>query len=469
MKRLAVGQTLRTRLVPIAVLVFAVVALSAPLALFALRLHNLRFVARTTASRVAELIAREAQERPALWKYDTLKLVDHIRAYRLQADVVDVTIVDRDGEPVGVGHAAGVTACGDRTSTAATGAQGVALWEEIAIVLDNERVGEVWVGVSTSRARQSALLLLLPFTVLGLVLAGLLYGLPMRSMGQAERRIVALVGELEDSRTALAALNQSLELQVAERSGELRRANAELKHKEERLRELSSRALALSESERRAIARELHDSVGQALTAVRIHLTLLDNLADRDAKGPADRAGALIRQTIDMTDETIDEVRRAVMRLGPAILDDIGLPEALERYCDDFAERTRIAVHRAIAPGRAPLSNAVEGALYRIVQEALTNITKHAAATSVSVELSERDGAVVLTIEDDGRGFTVGSPETSRGHGLSGMRERAELLGGSMTVTSKPGAGTRLCAELPVARASGGSPPWPVDRLRRSS
>lgn len=459
MKRLAVGQTLRTRLVPIAVLVFAVVALSAPLALFALRLHNLRFVARTTAHSVAELIAREAQERPALWKYDTLKLVDHVRAYRLQADVVDVTIVDRDGEPIGIGHASGVTACGERAATAAIGAQGVALWEEVAIVLDNERVGEVWVGVSTSRARQSALLLLLPFTVLGLVLAGLLYGLPMRSMGQAERRIVALVGELEDSRTALAVLNQSLELQVAERSGELRRANTELTHKEERLRELSSRALALSESERRAIARELHDSVGQALTAIRIHLTLLGNLTEGDGKGPGDRAGALLRQTIDMTDETIDEVRRAVMRLGPAILDDIGLPEALERYCDDFAERTRVAVRRSIDPGREPLSNAVEGALYRVVQEALTNIARHAAATSVSVELSERDGAVALTIEDDGRGFTVGSPEASRGHGLSGMRERAELLGGSLSITSKPGAGTRLCAELPLARAGGGVRP----------
>ncbi len=453
MKRLAVGRTLRDRLVPIAALVFAVVTLSAPLAMFALRLHGLRFVARTTARSVAELIAREAQERPSLWKYDTLKLVDHVRAYRLQADVVDVEVVDRDGDPIGVGRAGGVAAGGEREPAGAAIPPAAALWESAAIVLDNDRVGEVWVGVSTARARQSALLLLLPFTALGLVLAGLLYAVPMRSMAEAERRIVALVRALDGSRTELATLNQSLEQQVALRSSELTRANAELVRKEERLRELSGRALALSESERRAIARELHDSVGQALTAVRIHLTLLGALsADGSAKATL-RMGTILTQTIGLTDETLEEIRRAVLRLGPAILDEIGLAEAIERYCDDFAERTGVTVRHSIDPGGAPLSQSLEGTIYRIVQEALTNVARHAGASAVEVSLRAEGSAFVLSIEDDGRGFAPGSAEASRGNGIAGMRERAELSGGSLAITSRPGGGTRLAVELPVAIA----------------
>jgi signal transduction histidine kinase len=453
MKRLAVGQTLRERLVPIAVLVFAVVALSAPIALFALRLHGLRFEARTTAKSVAELIAREAQERPALWKYDTLKLVEHVRAYRLQTDVVDVEVVDRDGASIGLGRAASMAPGGDREAAARGAAQGATLWEAAAIVLDNDAVGEVWVGVSTARARQSALTLLAPFALLGLVLAGLLYGVPMRSMADAERRIVALVRELDGSRKELAGLNQSLEQQVAERSRELVQANAELVRKEERLRELSARASALSESERRAIARELHDSVGQALTAVRLQLTLCGTLAtDGSPKATAKMRGVL-EQSIGLTDETLEEVRRAVMRLGPAILDEIGLAEALERTCDDFAERAGVTVKRAIEPGGAPLSHGLEGAIYRIVQEALTNVARHAAAKVVTVELRAEGGDLVLSVEDDGRGFVPGSPEASRGNGLGGMRERAELSGGTLALTSRPGGGTRLVVTLPAPGA----------------
>lgn len=452
MKRLAVGRTLRERLVPIAVLVFAVVALSAPLAMFALRLHGLRFVARATARSVAELIAREAQERPALWKYDTLKLVDHVRAYRVQADVVDVEVVDRDGESIGLGRAVGVAGGRAREPAAGPGEGGAELWEAAPIVLDNDRVGEVWVSVSTASARQAALLLLVAFTALGLVLAGLLYGVPMRSMAEAERRIVALVRELDGSRQALATLNQGLERTVAERSSELLRANAELVRKEERLRELSSRAIALSEGERRAIARELHDSVGQALTAVRIHLELLGTIASDASPKAADRRAAVLRQTIATTDETLEEVRRAVMRLGPAILDEIGIAEALARTCDDFAERTGITVRRSIDVGDAPPSNGVDGALYRLAQEALTNVARHAGARNVDVELAARDGGFVLRVEDDGRGFSPGAPEASFGNGLAGMRERAELLGGSITIDAAPGRGTRLTARLPATR-----------------
>ncbi len=266
----------------------------------------------------------------------------------------------------------------------------------------------------------------------------------MRSAGRAEGRIGALVREIDRSRRALSSRGEDLEREVAARSSELSAAYAELQRKEAHLRELSSRTAALEEDERRAIARELHDSAGQALTAIRIHLQLLgESLPEASPMRP------LVTQTMGMTDETLEEIRRAVRMLGPAILDEIGLARALERYCDDFAERSRAEVRCSIDLGEEPLSAAAESACYRIAQESLTNVAKHAAATRVSVRLAREGDLVVLEIEDDGRGFTP-SEAGGDGRGLTGMRERTELLGGSLRVVSEAGAGTRIRAELPA-------------------
>ena len=241
---------------------------------------------------------------------------------------------------------------------------------------------------------------------------------------------------------ALSNRGEDLEREVRARSSELSAAYAELQRKEARLRDLSSRTAALEEDERRAIARELHDSAGQALTAIRIHLQLLGE----SVEGPSMRE--LVAQTVAMTDETLEEIRRAVRMLGPAILDEIGLAQALERYCDDFAERSRTEVTRSIDTGASALSAAVESACYRIAQEALTNVAKHAAARHVSVRASIEAGALVLEVRDDGRGFSPSEP--SNGRGLTGMRERTELLGGMFPAAPRP----RARASAPNCRCS---------------
>ncbi|MFO0587416.1 MAG: sensor histidine kinase [Polyangiaceae bacterium] len=439
---ITLGRYLGSRLMPLAALVLVAVSLSAPVAFLALRLRELHAAADHTAHAVADLIAQEAEQRPHVWRYDTPKLVEHV-ARQKPADVERIEIADPSGRPMGFGSG---------TDLAELRGTDV-LWESVALQIGGEHVGDVWVAVSTSRARRDGLLLLVPFTLIGFVLAALVYGIPIGAAGRAERRIGALVAELDRSRAALANRGEDLEKEVRARSSELTLANAELKRKEARLRELSSRTAALEEDERRAIARELHDSAGQALTAIRIHLQIL---RDAQEKEPMKK---LAGQTVAMTDETLEEIRRAVRMLGPAILDEIGLARALEQYCDDFAERSRVEVTRTIDFSDVPLSAAIESACYRIAQEALTNVAKHADARHVDLRVTVEDAALVIEISDDGRGFLP--TDRGDGRGLTGMRERTELLGGAFHVTSKPGEGTTLRADLPIAppssRADGGA------------
>ena len=330
-------------------------------------------------------------------------------------------------------------------------------WASADVFVGPERVGAVWVAVSAERIRRDALWLLMLFGTLGIALAGLMCGIPLGAAGAAERRIRDLVARLEGSRGALAELNRDLEAKVEARSGELRAAYERLRAQERHLRELSAHAQARQEHERRAIARDLHDSVSQALTAVRIHLQLISaRSADTELSRMAERS-------IGMTDEALEEIRRTVMNLGPAILDDVGLTEALRRYCDDFAERTGILVDREIADPAEPVPGEVESACYRIVQEALTNVARHAAARSVEVRLDIAGGRVHLTVRDDGHGFDPGHSENP-GHGLAGIRERVELLDVTLAIETAPGAGCGLRVELPLVAGRA-----PVDHLRGAS
>ena len=201
------------------------------------------------------------------------------------------------------------------------------------------------------------------------------------------------------------------------------------------------RVVEAQELERRRLARELHDQTGQELTSV-----LLGLKAVEEAKSGAERAEALaaVREQVV---ETLHDVRRLAVELRPKALDDFGLVPALERLRDTFAEQTgmRVDLESRI---RERLPTDVETALYRIVQEALTNVVKHAQATAVSIVLAPKDRAVTALIEDDGRGFTPdGSGE---GLGLLGMGERLALLGGRLKIESSHGAGTTIVAEVPL-------------------
>lgn len=203
------------------------------------------------------------------------------------------------------------------------------------------------------------------------------------------------------------------------------------------------RVVQAQELERRRLARELHDETGQALTSILLGLKPLEEaLADHPARAGL---GELREQVVS----ALQDVRRLAVELRPAVLDDFGLVAALERLLESYAEQSGIRVDFHSALGTARLPSDVETALYRVVQEALTNIAKHANAGSVSVSVARRETTVAATIEDDGEGFDLRSIGGD-GIGLIGMRERLALLEGRLHVESRPGVGTTIVAEVPT-------------------
>lgn len=424
---------LSARMLPLTLLLLVLVSISAPLAYFLLAANGLRGQGRTTAVQVADALAREVQERPVLWRYDAGKLLAHLRAYVGTNSVVRIEVADRSGvriplssEPLGE----------------PLGPPGPLVWASAPIVLNEELAGYAWVAVSLADARATALLLLIPFGVMGVGLAGLLFFLPMRAIGRAERRI-------QQSQAALARFNQTLEQQVAERSSQLRDAYAQLEQKEGRLRDLSTRAVLLQEAERRVIARELHDSAGQALTAIRINLQIIAQMAMSQESGEG-RMTRIAGKTLTLADATLEEIRRAVSMLGPAILDDVGLEAAVERLCEDFGEREDLAIVRELDVPAEGLSPALESVCYRVIQEALTNAARHAEASELRVGVRVEGAKISVEVRDNGRGFVPGEREGKiGGRGLVGMRERVELLGGTLQIEAAPGAGTAVRVELP--------------------
>jgi signal transduction histidine kinase len=199
------------------------------------------------------------------------------------------------------------------------------------------------------------------------------------------------------------------------------------------------RVVEAQELERKRLARELHDETGQALTSILLGLRSLE-------EGPA---AAQVRELVV---STLQDVRRLAVELRPKALDDFGLVPALERLLDTFREQSGLTVELEARIGAERLPPEVETALYRIVQEALTNIVKHAAARHVSVTLTLKAASVVAVVEDDGEGFAPGEVTTTSdgGLGIVGMRERVALLGGRLEIESSPGAGTTLVVEVPT-------------------
>ena len=215
-----------------------------------------------------------------------------------------------------------------------------------------------------------------------------------------------------------------------------------------RLRQMSSHVLTAQEEERTRIARELHDDTAQALTSVLVRLRLLE----RSAEDKQLRSG--LAELRDLTVETLEGVRRLAIDLRPPMLDDLGLEAAVQSHVQDFSQRWQINVNfTSIGLGRLPPN--VELVLYRIVQEALSNVAKHASASRVETRLSRKGRTLRLLVEDDGCGFDVEAAKGSRqsGLGLFGMEERLALIGGTLRVDSSPGKGTRLSAEVPLPRS----------------
>jgi len=214
------------------------------------------------------------------------------------------------------------------------------------------------------------------------------------------------------------------------------------------LQRLSAQLISAQEDERRTIARELHDEVGQALTAIKVELAVAERMIQ-----PKERGGPPLSTARTLTESALHTVRDLSRLLHPAVLDDIGLSAAIDMYVREFRKRYDISVEFTVDGSAFRLPSQAEAAAYRIVQEALTNVARHAHASTCRIVLRRQASDIQLTIEDDGVGFDPEAQRSGRvekGLGLLGMQERVSRLGGSCIVDSAPGNGTRVTVRLPL-------------------
>jgi PAS domain S-box-containing protein len=268
-----------------------------------------------------------------------------------------------------------------------------------------------------------------------------------------------LVHSTRDGRRIVVASRQALQCDSQGRTIGILEINRDItprKEAEEALRNLSARLLQLQDEERRRIARELHDSTGQSLAALVIHLSAVSaKITDVD---PA--AGDLLREAILLSQKASDETRTLSYLLYPPTLDYAGLRSALEWYIEGFTQRSKVKVELSVslAPNRLP--EIVERTLFRIVQESLTNIFRHSGSDTASVQIEARSGTVRLEVADNGKGIpeeilaTLNSSGGQLGVGIRGMRERVRQLGGWLQIKSSP-AGTNIIVTLSVKESAG--------------
>ncbi len=251
-----------------------------------------------------------------------------------------------------------------------------------------------------------------------------------------------LIRKLEEKAEQLESTNQDLESDVARR----KKVEAALRESERQMRALSRRLIETEERERRNINRELHDRVGQSLSALQLNIKLVVATLGPDQ---AERVGARLADSQKLLDEIMQNVRDVMADLHPPALEAYGLWPALRTYCHTFAARTGVAVelHGDVPDTRLP--SVVELALFRVVQEALANVVKHAKSSRVELSLALAGGKLCVTVRDDGVGFEPGAASGERSNwGLAIMGERAQAVGASLTVQSAPGQGCTVRVEV---------------------
>jgi two-component system sensor histidine kinase UhpB len=222
--------------------------------------------------------------------------------------------------------------------------------------------------------------------------------------------------------------------------------NEMLERRQAERREATGRVLAAQEAERLRIAQELHDQVGQELTAVLLMLSRVQSRAPKDLREPVLAARDAVRSSLE-------DVRRIAIELRPEALDDLGLESALAVLCDRFAERSGLELSCRVRSDALPsLSRDVELVIYRVAQEALTNVARHSGDAAAELTLQPSEGSVVLAVRDSGRGLDAGQ---SDGSGIRGMRERAGLVGATLEVRNRdPGPGAEVLLRVPISVAA---------------
>jgi len=292
--------------------------------------------------------------------------------------------------------------------------------------------------------------------MMGIVLVwSLVVAAAITGLWQQERR-------RREAEAALRRSNDALERTVADRTrdlrlelGERRKTEAALRESETQLRRLSTRLLTTQEAERRRIATELHDEVGHALILIKLRVGVVRK-ALRDDQADARDDCQHLAQAID---QLIEDIRRLTRELRPTVLEDLGLAGALRWLADSCGQGGQLAVTASVTDVDALVGADAQMVLYRIVQEALTNVRKHAQARRVALNVARHEDRLAVVVEDDGRGFdataVAARGAADRGLGLATMAERARMLGGSLAIASAMGKGTRITLRVPVPTGGG--------------
>jgi signal transduction histidine kinase len=276
----------------------------------------------------------------------------------------------------------------------------------------------------------------------------------VNAMAKASRRLAA--GELS-ARTGLdygggelaqlAKTFDEMAFALEQRQAERDQAEMELKRSQELFRNLSTHLQVVREEERTRIARRIHDDMGQALTALKIDLTWLKKrLADDQ-----DLVHEKLKSMVTLINETIETVHNVSEDLRPGILDDFGISAAIEWQVEEFQKRTGMECKISLPPNEFDLSKEKSTNLFRIVQESLTNVIRHANATKVEINLNEKDGILLLEVVDNGKGITWAAITNPKSFGLIGIKERVHSLSGEVDIAGAPNAGTRLTVKMPIA------------------
>ncbi len=229
----------------------------------------------------------------------------------------------------------------------------------------------------------------------------------------------------------------ALRVQVRKRTRQLQEANEKLHH-------LSGQLMEAQEEERKRISREIHDELGQFLTSICIDL-------ERAKKAPVlHRQGQLIDRALHAAQQGMEQVRALSFLIRPRVIDDLGLKEAIKAFISEFELGTKVKVKASLRFENHDIPSVIDTNAYRILQESLNNVYKHAGQKKATVEVWTENGRLLLTVEDRGKGFDPDAIQTNNTLGIIGMKERARLLGGTLTVVSSPGRGTKLSLSVPL-------------------
>jgi signal transduction histidine kinase len=301
--------------------------------------------------------------------------------------------------------------------------------------------------------------------------------IPIENTHRAALESIIELGRLNDRlrerSVDLASSNKQLKQEITERKSaqeSLRKSEVHYglllersRLMQEQLRLLSRELLSAQEEERKKISRELHDVIAQTLTSINVRLGTLQKEAALSTEG----LSASIARTQLLVEQSVNIVHRFARELRPRVLDDLGLIPALHTFMKGFREDTGICVSLSAFAAIELVNGDQRTVLYRVAQEALTNVARHAQATRADVDIERRNGSVCMKIRDNGKGFQeerLLQANNGKRLGLLGMRERLEMVGGHLSVTSKPGKGTMVLAEMPVQIA-----PEKVKKVRREA